>query len=80
MSHLPDGVAAPSSGNELAAAIRRLNAKLGELPSERVAELQADWGASWEELQRQREGAADKRAELDAVAEWERHWRGVLGV
>jgi hypothetical protein len=64
---------------ELAAAIRRLNAAIGALSVERQAELQADWLASWTQLERQREAAADEQAELDAVAGWERHWSERLG-
>jgi hypothetical protein len=38
-----------------------------------------DWNASWDELQRQREAAADDHAELAAISDWERHWRTRLG-
>jgi hypothetical protein len=68
-----------SPRSELAAAIRRLNARLAELSPEQQAALQADWLASWDELSRQREAAPDDLAELDAVADWEAHWNGRLG-
>ena len=57
---------------ELAAAIRRLHARLAELDPER--ELQPRWNASWDELTRQREAAPDEQTELDAMGQWEKLW------
>ena len=68
-----------SANAELASAIRRLNARLGQLDPEEQRALQDDWFASWSELTRQREQAPDQAAELEVVANWERHWHERLG-
>src|SRR5687768_14967626 len=58
----------------LAAAVRKLNAALRQLPPERQREIQPDWNASWDELERQREQAADDGDLLVLIADWLRHW------
>jgi hypothetical protein len=69
-----------SPGYELAAAIRRLNAHLAELPPERQAELQADWLASWAELQRQLDSASDDLEQrFTLIDDWAKHWLERLG-
>jgi hypothetical protein len=63
-----------SPRTELAAAIRRLNARISDLSPERIAEIQGDWHASWAKLQRDRERVSEA-AQLQLVAEWEAFWR-----
>ena len=65
---------------ELAAAIRRLNAAFGTLSVERQAELQADWLASWAELQRQLDSASDDTEQrFTLIDDWAKHWLERLG-
>jgi hypothetical protein len=70
---------APRPNAELAAAIRRLNARLAELDPERLADLQPAWNESWKKLSLHRERATDEAAVLDAVAAWEQEWSERLG-
>ena len=65
--------------NALAAAIRKLNKRLADLPPERQREIMPAWNASWSELERQREQSRDAAGERDAVDAWERHWEARLG-
>jgi hypothetical protein len=60
--------------SELAAAIRRLNARIFQLSPEGQREIQPDWNASWAELQRQREKARTRDQELGALDDWVTHW------
>ena len=63
---------------ELAAGIRRLNARLAELPPEQLRALQSDWLDSWGELTQARERARSDAAELIAIRDWVGRWTQTL--
>ena len=59
-----------SPNAELAAATRRLNAVVAR----DGLVLGVDWSASWDELMRQLDAAADDFARLDCIEYFEAHW------
>jgi hypothetical protein len=69
-----------SPNYRLAAEVRRINVAIGALSVERQAEMQADWLASWAELQRQLDSASDDLAQrFTLIDDWAKHWLERLG-
>ncbi len=67
-------VATPSPRYQLALEVRRLNARLSQLPPDAVAALQKDWMDDFDAMQAEREDAPDRVAELQVVERWANHW------